>query len=74
VPIEYCGEENHILMRNESERREGVCYRSAPASSADPNFFEGFEQNIDIFNPKDDDLYLKRMKPLETKVEVRRPF
>jgi hypothetical protein len=53
--------------------KAGVFY-CLPASSADPNFFEGFEQNIDIFNPKDDDLYLKRMKPLETKVEVRRPF
>lgn len=60
------------ILRNESKRREGEIF--LPASSADPNFFEGFEQNIDIFNPKDDDLYLKRMKPLETKVEVRRPF
>jgi hypothetical protein len=59
------------VMKVRGEKAGAFCL---PASSADPNFFEGFEQNIDIFNPKDDDLYLKRMKPLETKVEVRRPF
>jgi len=45
-----------------------------PAISTDPNFFEGFEFNVSFYNPKDDDLYLKRMKPKEIWVEVRRPF
>jgi hypothetical protein len=37
-------------------------------------FFEGSELNFDWNNPKDVDLYVKRMKPCENKVEVRQAF
>jgi len=45
---------------------------SAPLT--EPYFFDGFEFNSLLYNPKDDDLYLNRLKPGEIQVEDRRRF
>jgi len=58
--------------RNESEKREENTEFSAPLT--EPYFFDGFEFNSLLYNPKDDDLYLNRLKPGEIQVEDRRRF
>ena len=63
-------------MRNESEAPQGVWCQpghtgaaSAGPSGGDP---KGIEQEHICWDPKDGELYLNRMNPEETLVEVRR--
>jgi len=44
------------------------------ASSAVPDFFDGYELNYCLYNPKDGELCVARANPFEKRVEVRRSF
>lgn len=66
------GKKLNKKSRNESEMSDKWNESSLLATQAGLNLqLDGSERNFDWNNPKDVDLYAKRMKPCENKVEVR---
>lgn len=66
--------QNVKKSRNESEKEKGIINQIIKAPFAGLYFFDGSELNFHWNNPKDVDLYVKRMKPTEKWVEVRLAF
>jgi len=59
------------VARGGKGKASAPCGPGPPAPPADPDFLEGFEPERTRWDPKDCELWVTRMKPEETLVEVR---